>query len=363
MLYVESSKSFNIYMLKRKNILRHSAFWLLFICYETTFLRFTAGYYAPLLNAFIFYLLNILLFYFNAHIVLDFAFFKTRMSYAIAFVLIIVEIVTYLAIKYIIDLLLTNTQPVKPGRFALTEQYVFTNAWRGIYFIGLSIAYWSMLYMIRYKERNHVIETEQLKTVTRNLELENQVIIAQNAYLQNQVSPHLLFNTLNFIYNKIYKLSDKAGEGVMLLADLLRYSLVTGEETEMTLLSKEVEQIENLIRLSTLRNENELFIRFMRKGKIAGVRIIPLVLITLVENVVKHGDLGDPDNPAVVRLKVESGQLIFETSNKKRASTPYFRSGLGLKNIEKRLSNTYPDRYRLSVTDADVFFVSLIIYL
>ena len=350
-------------MPKKKIIIWHATFWLVFISYETIFLRYTAGYYPPLLSAVIFYILNILLFYFNAHVLLDFAFFKTRAPYFIYLILMVGEIIAYLIIKYAVDILLNKKHLMKSGRLVITDLYLFTNSWRGIYFIGLSIAYWSMLYMFKFRERNHLMETEQLKAVARNLELENQVINAENAYLQNQVSPHLLFNTLSFIYNKVRNLSEKAGEGIMLLADLMRYSLVSGEGIKMVLLSKEVEQIDNLIKLSTLRNENEFFIRFIRKGKMTGISIIPLVLITLVENMIKHGDLGDPAIRAVIRLSVENGKLLFEASNKKRASTPYLKGGLGLKNIEKRLANAYPGNYQLSVIDADRYFVSLTINL
>lgn len=217
-----------------------------------------------------------------------------------------------------------------------------------------------MLYMIRFKEKNHMMETEQLKAKAETLELENKYIIAENAYLQNQISPHLLFNSLNFIYNSIHNLSDRAGRGVMLLAEIMRYSLVSSEDNRTVSLNREVEQIDKLIELSRLRFKEQFFFKFRKKGKLSGVQILPLILITLVENMIKHGDLGEADRPAMIRLEQNDNLLVFETRNKKRPGNPYPKGGLGLKNIEKRLINFYREQFRLEIQDRnDEFSVTL----
>jgi len=350
-----------IRMTAKTVILRHCLVWLIFISYEMTYIKIMVGIHASVFHFIVFYLLNVSLFYFNAHVLLDFAFFKTQKPYPIAIFLIVIEIAVYLGIKYSLDTLLSKWFPAD---LKFNARYILINAWRGVYFLGFSIAYWSMLYMIRFRERNYRMETEQLKSMTRNLELENKYMSVENAYLQNQISPHLLFNSLNFIYNTVYLKSEKAGQGVMLLADLMRYSLVGGDEQRTVLLSSEVEQIDNLVQLSRLRFGEELFLRFQKKGKWQGVRIIPLILITLVENLMKHGDLGEATRPALIRLEHQNGHLIFETRNKKRTSPPYSRAGLGLKNIEKRLNNYYQERYTLQVKDVeDLFSVTLTINL
>eukprot|EP01037_Dinobryon_pediforme_P010925 gene10925-11008_t len=283
----------------------HVLAWLIYIGYEMSLIQITVGLSTSAFHYIVFYLLNIGLFYFNAHVILDFAFFKTQRPYLVSCALIAVEIVD-LADKY-----------------------------------------------LAFKERNHVMEREQLKSIADKLELENKYISAENAYLQNQISPHLLFNSLNFIYNTIHRLSDRAGKGVMLLADIMRYSLVSSEDNRTVLLGKEVEQIEKLIELSHLRFEEELFIKFRKKGKLADIRVLPLILITLVENMIKHGDLGDATNPAYIGLEQKDNTLVFVTKNKKRAGSPYPKGGLGLKNIEKRLVNFYPDRFTLDIQDKD----------
>lgn len=338
--------------------------WILFITYEVAYVKFAAGVTASLFHFLIFYILNIGLFYFNANVILDFAFFKTTKPYLVAILLILLELGLYLIIKFIIDYIISPSTESLITQLKEDERYVLINAWRAIYFIGFSIAYWSMGYMIRFKERNHLMETLQLKTMASTLEMENKYISVENAYLQNQISPHLLFNSLNFIYNKVYKESAEAGNSVSLLAELMRYSLVSADDTRTVLLSQEVKQLENLIALCQMRFSNQFFLRFKKKGKLSSVQIIPLILITLVENMMKHGDLGDKKEPAHIVLELRENHLRFETHNKIRNTNLYPKNGLGLKNIEKRLTNYYQGKYTLLAGgDNDVFKVNLMIEL
>jgi two-component system LytT family sensor kinase len=347
-------------MVNKALVFRHVLFWLIFISYELAFLHFTVGWRATLVHFIIYYSLNIGLFYFNAFIILDFAFFKTPKPYLISSALILLELIGYLAVKFTLDFLLSDNANPHSNDLKHTELYVMTNIWRAIYFIGLSIAYWSMLYLIRFKHRNHLIETAQLKTLAKHLELENKYMSVENAYLQNQISPHLLFNTLNFIYTTVRSLSENAGEGVTRLSDLMRYSLVSADDSRTVLLTEEVRQLENLVELCRMRFGDEFYLQFKKKGKLAGIRIIPLILITLVENMMKHGDLGEKRYPARITLEAKGNGLLFETKNRKRNTSLYPKGGLGLKNIEKRLNNYYHEQYILLTRDVeDLYTVTL----
>ncbi|WP_428327941.1 sensor histidine kinase [Mucilaginibacter sp.] len=351
-------------MKRRVVVFRHILVWLIYIGYEMSLIQITVGLSTSAFHYIVFYLLNVCLFYFNAHVILDFAFFKTRQPYLISCGLIAIEIVVYLFIKLELDRFFSGSQNLSLVLNLANEKLWLTNIWREIFFIGFSIAYWSMLYMVRFKERNHVMEREQLKSIAEKLELENKYISAENAYLQNQISPHLLFNSLSFIYNSVRRLSDRAGKGVMLLSDIMRYSLVSSEDNRTVLLTQEVEQIEKLIELSKHRSEEELFIKFRKKGKLSEIRVLPLILITLVENMIKHGELAEAAYPASIRLEQKDNMLVFITKNKKRTGSPYPKGGLGLKNIEKRLVNFYPAKFTLNIEDKDDFFsVTLILHL
>jgi len=342
-------------MRKRAVFFPHILGWVLYISYELSLVEITVGLSATVIHYSVYYLLNIALFYFNAHVILDFSFFRTSRPYIFACLLILAEIFCYLIFKLFLDALISGKE------FTLTwdvnhQRLWITNIWREIFFIGFSTAYWSLLYMIRFKERNHAMETDRLKALANTLELENRFIAAENAYLQNQISPHLLFNSLSFIYNAVHKLSDKAGKGVMLLADIMRYSLVSSQDNRMVALKQEIEQLEKLIEISRLRFGEELHIQFKRQGARRDIRIPPLILITLIENMIKHGDLGDPDRPALIRLQRKDQTLLFTTWNAKRGSDFHPKNGMGLQNMEKRLNNFYQDRFSLMILNGETDF-------
>ena len=340
--------------------LYHLLVWIIFITYELGTLFAMVGLNAQYWHYAIYYLLYIGLFYFNAHVILDFSFFKTKRPYLSASALVIAEIILFGLLKAVIDGVLSSGMFSLP---VLTKAYLLSNIFRQVFFIGFSTAYWSLLYLIRFRDQAHQLEVEQFKQQARTLELENKYISVENAYLQNQVSPHLLFNSLNFIYYAVYRLSERAGKGIMLLSDLLRYSLTSGgNEQKGVLLAQEAEQIRKLIELDRMRFNNERHLSFTQQGDLSGRRILPLALLTLVENMIKHGECGDPDAPATAKLILDENKLRFTTVNKKRESTPYPATGLGLHNLRKRLSNTYHDRFKMTIKDeADQFSVQLTI--
>ncbi|MET3501315.1 sensor histidine kinase YesM [Mucilaginibacter rubeus] len=349
-------------MINNKVIFRHIVVWVIFISYEIICIKFTVGLHAPILNFVEYYILYILLFYVNSHLILDTAFFKTSQPYLVAAIFIFLEILLFTFLKAGVDYGLSYDKNGFDPKVFSSEGYILSNVFREIFFIGFSIAYWSMLYMIRFKDRNHQMETEQLKSHARTLELENKYISVENAYLQNQISPHLLFNSLSFIHNEVYKVSAEAGSSVARLSDLMRYSLVSADDTRTVLLSEETAQVENLIELCRMRFREQFFLRFKKKGKLSTVQIIPLVLVTLVENMMKHGDMGEKKSPAHILLELEANHLKFETRNLKRNTNLYPKGGLGLKNIEKRLSNYYQGRYQLLIDDeVELFTVKLTI--
>lgn len=351
-------------MVKPSEIGRHALIWIIFISYEIACIHFTVGLKGTLIDFIAYYALYITLFYVNAHVVLNLSFFKTAKPYLSATLLIAIEIIVFTILKIVVDHFLLESNSTFKIQFHLTQAYLLANIFREIFFIGFSIAYWSMLYMIRFKDANHEMEKTYLRNEAHTLELENRYIVVENAYLQNQISPHLLFNSLNFIYNQVYKESEKAGESVALLAELMRYSLVSADDSRTVPLSQEVRQVENLIELCKLRFSGQFFLRFKKKGKLADIRIIPLILITLVENMMKHGDLGDRRQRAQILLEIADGCLAFATVNKVRNTGLYPKGGLGLKNIEKRLSNYYPGRYTLQAgKEDDLFKVNLMIEL
>jgi len=176
-------------------------------------------------------------------------------------------------------------------------------------------------------------------------------VALQSAYLQSQINTHFLFNTLSFIYQTANKYSESLGNSVMILSDMMRYAILdTGTNTKV-LLEEEVEQIKNLIALHQARFDNKLCLNFNVTGDMAGLMIIPFVLITLVENIFKYADLHDPLNPVHINIAVTSSVLNMETKNKKGTAVFPVSHGIGLENVRKRLHLYFPGNYDLKIND------------
>ncbi|ALL05601.1 hypothetical protein AQ505_08910 [Pedobacter sp. PACM 27299] len=72
-----------------------------------------------------------------------------------------------------------------------------------------------------------------------------------------------------------------------------------------------------------------------------------MVLLTLTENIYKHGDLTEPLAPAQITISFQKDTLIINTRNfiNTGLKPPGFNSGL--ENIRLRLLHTYGDRAEL----------------
>lgn len=338
---------------KRSPVQRHVTFWVLFIAYEVLYITTTVGIRSTLTDYMVYYMINIALFYFNAYVILDYAFFKTSRPWLNSAMLILFELAGYLLIKFVFDFFMAQGKTNFQEQLSYSLTFVVKNLWRGIYFIGLSSGYFAMLYFLIFQEKAHRAEREHTSAVQKQMELEYRLLAAENAYLQSQLSPHLLFNTLNFIYKETYKISDRAGQGILILSDLLRYSLDLRHKASEVTLAEEVHQVEQLLRINRLRFHDALQIRLEWDGQRQDKKILPMLLVTFVENMIKHGDLRNPESPGIIAVETNDTEVIFKTKNCKNSHESCSTLGTGLANARKRADNAYHGRYKLEIEETD----------
>ncbi|MGZ8554091.1 MAG: hypothetical protein ACXWV8_11835, partial [Chitinophagaceae bacterium] len=103
-------------------------------------------------------------------------------------------------------------------------------------------------------------------------------------------------------------------------------------------------------------------VSFDYSPQVRGFSIEPLLLIPFVENAFKHVSSNtDKNNFVKLELTRNDGQFIFSTENSKdRAKTTDAYSGIGLKNVKRRLELLYPGRHELVIRDEkDIYRVDL----
>ncbi len=179
-------------------------------------------------------------------------------------------------------------------------------------------------------------------------DLENQRLSAELAFLKSQINPHFLFNSLNTIYSLAYQKSETTPEAVLKLSEIMRYMLYECNDNKVDL-DKELKYLQNYIDLQKIRFGNKAFIEYTVNGNVDQQRIVPLILISFVENAFKHGVANDPENPIVLKLTVGTHKLTFYVHNKKHQHNRDAAGGIGLANVQRRLDLLYPGNYLLNI--------------
>lgn len=316
--------------------------------------------FAPFGNYAFFYFFNIILFYFHAHFVMPAAKMKTVQALWRLPLFMAIEVVVYITITLNITYFLHRNGYMtfaNPPYFGM-DAYVGMS-YRVIYFILFGSAYYYILGYFQERKLVEEKEKERLFVIIENQRIYADLIKSQHAHLKAQINPHFLFNTLNFIYTSTRKTAPDAAEAILALSEMMRYSIEEMSNSNTPLIG-ELEQVENLIKLHKIKSHQQLYINMEYEEEVTELEIIPLLVMTLAENMFKHGDLLQETQPASLKLKYRKGLLQVETRNLINKTQLHPSHHIGLDNVKKRLKATYGDRAALQTSKQDEqFLVSL----
>jgi two-component system LytT family sensor kinase len=184
--------------------------------------------------------------------------------------------------------------------------------------------------------------------------------------LKAQLNPHFFFNTLNNIYSLVYKKSDEAPAALMKMSEIMRYMLYESK-AEKVPLEKEIEHLNDYIELQKLRFTDPDFIDYTITGDISTHQVPPMMLLSFVENAFKHGKKRVSNPGIIIRINATEKLLNFMVSNyiiESTVKTDTGSTGIGLRNIRRRLELLFPGAYDLTISvHDDRYTVNLIIYL
>jgi signal transduction histidine kinase len=190
--------------------------------------------------------------------------------------------------------------------------------------------------------------------ILKKQDFKKQAVQTELSYLKSQINPHFLFNTLNNIHTLAYTQSTETPETIMRLSSLLRYMLYESN-SETVALERDIEHLQDFINLQQLRYENAHIVKLDITGDITHCKVAPFLFIHLLENAYKHspGRLRSGD----ISVKIEAVKdmvsfCITNPINPIKASGQEDIGGIGLKNLQKRLTLLYPNRHKF-ITHAD----------
>ena len=199
---------------------------------------------------------------------------------------------------------------------------------------------------------------DRIKMERREKDKVNENLKTELSFLRSQVSPHFMFNVLNNMVAMARKKSEQLEPSLIKLSSLLRYMLY--ETDEKVPLKKEVEYLQSYIDLQQQRFGNSIKIQSHMDPGDAYLEIEPMLLIPFVENAFKHGTGMIENAEIIIELKVEKCLLTFSVRNKYNPESAEMKdktSGIGLVNVQRRLSLLYDTRQSLMITGQDGWFV------
>jgi hypothetical protein len=162
--------------------------------------------------------------------------------------------------------------------------------------------------------------------------------LARSRALQNQLKPHVLYNALNSLSELVYEDPLAAEEVIARLADLYRMLAVHGD-TDRVPLGQERRLVEAYLAMEQMRLGDRLSVRWEWPPALNAALLPPLLLQPLVENAIKHG-ISPRDVGGELRITgtFEGEFLTLKVENTGHALSPTWEKGIGLRNLEARLS-------------------------
>lgn len=209
----------------------------------------------------------------------------------------------------------------------LSANYIFMSVlnWSRYIFV------WVLIYhLFGLMERVNQSQVERLASENqlKNVELQN---------LKAQLNPHFLFNALNSVKALTHSDPRRAGDAVMLLSDLLRYSL-NYEKQSLVPLSDELAVTRDYLALEKIRFNRRLEYVLDIDPAAEKWPIPPILLVTLAENAIKHGIAQSVQGGFVqIRAYLENDKMRLEVCNTGHYAPNPERQGIGLVNIRRRL--------------------------
>lgn len=168
--------------------------------------------------------------------------------------------------------------------------------------------------------------------------------------LQAQIEPHFLFNSLANV-RSLHATAPSDAE--RMLDNLMKYfaAALPHMRAADSTLGREVALTTSYLEIQAIRMGRRLEFAVVTPDSLASVPFPPLMLLTLVENAIKHGLAPQPGGGAVrVDASLDDGELRVRVADSGRGFVHTSGGGTGLANIRARLAAIYGESGRLSLS-------------
>ena len=183
------------------------------------------------------------------------------------------------------------------------------------------------------------------------LALDREMAEARLQVLQAQIEPHFLFNTLANV-RRLYQIDLAAGRAM--LDNLMRYlevALPRMREQRSTV-GRELSLIEAYLNVQGIRMGRRLAFEIDVPEALRDLELPPMMLLTLVENAIKHGLNPLPEGGAIrIAARRDGERLRLDVADDGRGFHATSGGGIGLANIRARLAAVHADAASLTLVE------------
>jgi signal transduction histidine kinase len=218
-------------------------------------------------------------------------------------------------------------------------------------FAGVLFAPWfALAAMVR--ARDLLAHEQALAFALERGQLERQALDARLRLLQAQVQPHFLFNTLANVRALVGAGSPQAPAVLDSLIAYLRAAVPRLDEPAATV-GDELKLVRAYLELMQLRMPDRLQYSVQADEAVLSVRCLPLSLLSLVENAVRHGiDPAEQGGRIEVSAQVRDGRCLLCVTDSGVGLTEGSGSGgTGLTNLRERLRLAWGEAAQLRLSE------------
>ena len=250
--------------------------------------------------------------------------------------------------RYETHLMASNGISLQPPQYIKSSLYIgiplLSRISIALLVVGIGLAYTSVRTYKRRLKRAMEIETERLE----------QEVVS----LRAQMAPHFFLNMLNNIHSAMEMDARQAQKMLIRLSKMMHY--VTYDTTHpFVRLSSEVDFLNAYIELMSFRYPSdrvEIKTTMPSPDDVTLIHVAPLIFINFAENAFKHGVSYRHHSFVNINLEILNNKRLRFTcvnslynSEKPEESAKKEHTGIGLKNIKRRLEVLYGTEYSLAV--------------
>ena len=203
--------------------------------------------------------------------------------------------------------------------------------------------------IVHLRNREYAALATKLELERHQIELSCQLAESRLKMLQLQIEPHFLFNTLGSAQQLA---RGKAPDAARLIGDLIHFlrAATPSMREDHTTLAQDGAMIGAYLAIMQTRLGARLRYKVTIPPELESFRLPPGMLITLVENAIKHGiEPFSPGGEIHVYAHRDGSSVVVCVADTGQGLSNHPGQGIGLANIRERLHLLHSERAQLSL--------------